>query len=251
MAPTDYSLADVAALTGTPVRTIRYYVAQGLLPAPGRTGPSVRYDEAFVARLRAIRRLQERHLPLADIRRALDGLADASVIAAVEPPEERPSDSAAAYVRRLLGVAEESVSYEVAAPAPAAVAPPAPSGTIPPTAAFAPPARASAGIGTPDASRSRHTADEPGLAAVGRFVPPDPGSPPSPTVPSSPAGLPVGRADPLVAWERPATDQRSHWERIPITPDVEIHVRRPLGRLSARRADRLIQAARDIFETGA
>ena len=40
---------------------------------------------------------------------------------------------------------------------------------------------------------------------------------------------------------------RSQWERISITPDVELHVRRPLPRKTARAVDRLTEAARDLF----
>jgi DNA-binding transcriptional MerR regulator len=117
MSPTDYSIADVAAVTETPIRTIRYYIAQGLLPSAGKTGPAARYDGAFVARLRAIRRLQEAHLPLAVIQATLEGLDEAGVREIVERPEQVPADSASDYVKRLLsgesapGVREQSVDY--------------------------------------------------------------------------------------------------------------------------------------------
>jgi len=215
MAPTDYSIADVSALTGTPVRTIRYYIAEGLLPAPGRFGSAARYDDAFVARLRAIRRLQERHLPLAEIRKALEGLTDSSVIEAVRPAETPPSDSASEYVRRLLGTAEESVPYATPpAPAPAAVAPPA---------------------------SALHDA----LMPAGAFIPPASDAPPRPTL-----GMGQAYASPAEARE-PAAGGRSHWERIAITPDIEIHIRRPLSRPASKRAERLIEVARDIFDEGA
>jgi DNA-binding transcriptional MerR regulator len=103
MSPTDYSIADVSALTDTPVRTVRYYIAQGLLPSAGRTGPAARYDDTFVARLRAIRMLQEAHLPLSVIQTTLQGLDEAEMLEVVERPEQVPADSASDYVRRLLG----------------------------------------------------------------------------------------------------------------------------------------------------
>jgi hypothetical protein len=40
---------------------------------------------------------------------------------------------------------------------------------------------------------------------------------------------------------------RSQWERITLTPDIELHVRRPLSRDHNRRVERLLDAARDIF----
>jgi DNA-binding transcriptional MerR regulator len=236
MAPTDYSLADVAALTETPVRTIRYYIAQGLLPSPGKVGPAARYDDAFVARLRAIRRLQDRHLPLAEIRRTLEGVPDATVMAAVEPDEALPPDSAAEYVRRLLGVAEERVSY-------AAVPPPAPSvapGAVPPAAAMRPAAPARLDDAPPAGAGG-----EPWRFPSARFMPPDPGVRPL----ASPG---IGWGDAIAAEPRePAMAGRSHWERIAVTPEIEIHIRRPLSRRSAKRAERLVEFARDIFDEGA
>ena len=48
----------------------------------------------------------------------------------------------------------------------------------------------------------------------------------------------------------PATDaesDRSHWERIPLAPDVELHVRRPHSRVGNRGVERLIVEARRIL----
>jgi Ca-activated chloride channel family protein len=42
----------------------------------------------------------------------------------------------------------------------------------------------------------------------------------------------------------PEADQRSRWERITLSADVEIHVRRPLSRLDNRRLERLLEQAR-------
>lgn len=41
---------------------------------------------------------------------------------------------------------------------------------------------------------------------------------------------------------------RSQWDRIAITADLELHVRRPLSREQNRKLERLIKAARQIFE---
>jgi hypothetical protein len=41
---------------------------------------------------------------------------------------------------------------------------------------------------------------------------------------------------------------RSHWERISLDPDVELHVRRPLTRTANKRVERLITIARQLFE---
>lgn len=41
--------------------------------------------------------------------------------------------------------------------------------------------------------------------------------------------------------------RRSTWEHYCLTPDVEVHVRRPLDRETNRKLDRLLEAARTLF----
>jgi len=41
---------------------------------------------------------------------------------------------------------------------------------------------------------------------------------------------------------------RSQWERIALSPDIELHVRRPLSRDQNRRMERLLAFAREILE---
>jgi DNA-binding transcriptional MerR regulator len=42
--------------------------------------------------------------------------------------------------------------------------------------------------------------------------------------------------------------ERSQWERVDLAPDIELHIRRPLPRPTAKRVDRLIEIARDLLE---
>src|SRR5687767_1539315 len=121
---TSYSIADLARLTGVNVRTIRYYLAQGLLPASGESGPGAHYGDGHLNRLRLTRRLQEQHLPLAEIRRRLAELTDAQAaeLLATSGAEDRgaPQTSALEYVRNLL--AETQLDHPLRA---ASVPPPA------------------------------------------------------------------------------------------------------------------------------
>jgi len=62
-------------------------------------------------------------------------------------------------------------------------------------------------------------------------------------------------AEPLVppssahpASDQPARLERSQWEHIDLAPDIELHVRRPLARQTAKQVDRLISIARDLFQ---
>src|SRR5215213_279576 len=100
-----YSIADLSRLSGVTPRTVRYYVAQGLLPSPEQAGPSTRYGEGHLARLRLIKRLQREHLPLAEIRGRLERMGDDELHAALDnagaAPPPAPAE-ALAFVRDLM-----------------------------------------------------------------------------------------------------------------------------------------------------
>ena len=65
-------VAEIAELTGTTVRTVRYYHSLGLLPVPGERGGWRDYDLGHVARLSRIRWLVQAGVSLETIRRVLD-----------------------------------------------------------------------------------------------------------------------------------------------------------------------------------
>ena len=67
-------MRELERLSGVGRETVRYYIREGLLPEPARASRnSASYSDAHVARLRAIKRLQEeRFLPLSLIRTLLD-----------------------------------------------------------------------------------------------------------------------------------------------------------------------------------
>ena len=97
-----YTLTELAALAGLTPRTVRYYLSQGLLAVDATPGPGPKYDDAHLARLRLIKRLQREHLPLAEIRGRIGDLDDQTVVALAGAPEPPPpSDSALDYVRRV------------------------------------------------------------------------------------------------------------------------------------------------------
>ena len=164
--PVLYDLQELSGRAGVTPRTVRYYIQQGLLPAPGMTGPGAKYGQAHLDRLRLIRRLQREHLPLAEIRRRIEGISDAEV---------RERSAAADYARGLL----DSVAM----------------------------------------ARPLASMELPGLRS------PSPPPPPPP----------------------PATE-RSQWERISLTPDLELHVRRPLSREHNKLVERLLAHARRLLE---
>ena len=222
-----FTIAELAALAGVTVRTIRYYIAQGLLPSPGSLGPMARYADDHLSRLRLIRRLQRRHLPLADIRRQLEDLSDADVRAALaepEPPEPASTGAAGSaaldYVRAVLG---EPTNLRRSGP----------------------PYRLDGAV-----RFDRLSADELRRAAGKAPSRPPPGMPLR-TIAQSAGERGAAKLPSAMPPAPPATiapPDRSQWDRIVLTPDVELHVRRPLSRLVNKRVERLIAVARQVLE---
>jgi DNA-binding transcriptional MerR regulator len=70
---TELTLAELARQTGVPARTIRFYIARGLLPPPARAGRGACYGPEHREGLARIKRLQARGLTLAEIARRLGG----------------------------------------------------------------------------------------------------------------------------------------------------------------------------------
>lgn len=87
-------ISELAAETGVPVPTIKYYLREKLLPEGERSSATqASYGAAHVQRLRVIRALLASGVSIAETRR---------VLAALDAPPERPYD--------LLGVAHAAVA---------------------------------------------------------------------------------------------------------------------------------------------
>jgi DNA-binding transcriptional MerR regulator len=166
------TLAELAERTGISERTIRYYIQFGLLPGPEGAGPSSRYSRSHLGRLRVIRMLQDRLLPLNAIRKVLAQHSDKEIEKLAEEPAARSRSSALDYVQSLLRPGMEKPSASLRLP--------------------------------PEALDQRGVAQE----------------------------------------------ARSHWERISIAPDIELHVRRPLSKPDNRRLEELLRRVRELFPGG-
>src|SRR5688500_3225836 len=108
--PNEYSLHELAQLSGVTPRTIRFYIEQGLLAAPTALGAKARYTDDHLERLRIIKKLQAAHLPLAEIRTRLRGLVAGEPL----PEPMQVNESALEYINQLLRPAampEPPVSY--------------------------------------------------------------------------------------------------------------------------------------------
>ena len=88
---------------------IRFYIQQGLIPAPETRGPGAHYGPEHVGRLRLIKRLQQEHLPLSEIRRRIEKLSPEDVKRILETRPDHAPNSASEYVRRVLSEGVGSV----------------------------------------------------------------------------------------------------------------------------------------------
>ena len=62
-----YSLRELADKAGIPGRTLRFYIARGLLPGPDKAGRNAEYGEKHLAQLQRIRELQSQGHTLSEI----------------------------------------------------------------------------------------------------------------------------------------------------------------------------------------
>jgi Ca-activated chloride channel family protein len=83
-----WKLEELARHAGVSPRTVRYYVQRGLLPPPVFRGRDTAYEQEHLIRLHAIRRLQERFLPLDTIQGELDRRSLAELQALADGREE-------------------------------------------------------------------------------------------------------------------------------------------------------------------
>jgi DNA-binding transcriptional MerR regulator len=169
-----FDLAQLCDAADVTPRTVRYYIQQGLLPAPETRGPGAHYHEGHLARLRLIKRLQREHLPLGEIRKRVAKLTDDEVDSLLQSAPSKRDPSALGYIREVL------------------------------------------------AGSSPHPMRAAGLMTLGR--------------------LSLGARE-----SPPPQPARSNWERMTLTPDIELHVRRPLTREQNRSVERLLEFARELF----
>jgi DNA-binding transcriptional MerR regulator len=75
----DYQIHELAEKAGVSIRTIRFYIDEGLLPAPQVRGRYSVYSDEYLARLELIRLLKDRYLPLREIRVLLQSTSDENI----------------------------------------------------------------------------------------------------------------------------------------------------------------------------
>ena len=75
----DLSIEDLEKHSGLSVRTLHYYMQEGLLPGPDKRGKYASYSQEHLDRLDLILILKEMHLPLKEIRALLESLTPAEI----------------------------------------------------------------------------------------------------------------------------------------------------------------------------
>jgi DNA-binding transcriptional MerR regulator len=203
---TSYSLSDLARHSGLKPRTIRSYIEKGLLAGPDSMGPKARYDESHLQRLRAIVALKSQSgLSLESIRGLLVSLSPEALAQLAEqatslrPMSNRSArsraDSALDYLREISpGLLGEPTSRDVRS-----------------------------GVRKPAARPAGHSP-----ASVAGS---DAASGTRPDVPPGPIEQLRERLEQVTG---PPTTHRHRrprsqgWQRVPITRDLELHVRSSL-----------------------
>jgi DNA-binding transcriptional MerR regulator len=204
-----YTIGKLAQEANVTTRTIRYYVAQGLLPPPDSSGRAASYSDEHLERLELIKLLKEEFLPLSEIKSLLEGLDDETVrdlLTQKRPEQPKPEpETAKEYLRALLKPPKSPALMRQAVAAKAE--------SVSPSTAPAKPALAGTKSSLLDARSP---------------VAQERGRPPEETKPT----------------HRDATV----WQRYPLHPDIELHVRQPPtdGTLSTR-LDRLIAEIRRLI----
>ncbi|HEX2171461.1 MAG TPA: MerR family transcriptional regulator, partial [Dehalococcoidia bacterium] len=88
----DLTIEELAERGGVSVRTIRFYISEGLLPSSGGRGKAAAYGEEHLLRLRLIRRLGEQRVPLAEQRERLSRLSLEDVRALLAEEDQRSAE---------------------------------------------------------------------------------------------------------------------------------------------------------------
>jgi DNA-binding transcriptional MerR regulator len=221
-----YLISELAEEAEVTIRTVRYYVAEGLLPAPQGGGRAATYDDNHLARLKLIKILKDEFLPLQEIRALLSGLDDRAVVELLAEKQAQPApplpapNSAKAYLQTLLlppDSSEESsplLRHKLKAQQ------------------FRDPAQ----------SRDAFREAPPASTGAGRSLPL--------------RELPLGIAETIPAASAPLSSEIKQasgverWRRYQITPEVEVHVKEGVDNTGLWfKVEQLIKAARQIMSS--
>jgi DNA-binding transcriptional MerR regulator len=213
---------ELAARAGVPVRTVRFYIAEGLLPGASTRGKGASYTQEHLDRLQLIRLLVARHLPLAEVRELVTRLPPAEVRDVILEEQERTEEVAAQaskptspkeYLSALLDQARGYPSQSIASGG----APESRGTTI-----------------SPPWPQQQSPKREDQL--------PQPPVPPLPAHPQTDLYAPLPAA-PLTRWREPALP----WHRWELAPGIELQVRADVAQAEQEVIERVLDAIRAML----
>jgi len=97
----DLTLEDLAHHSGLSIRTLRFYIQEGILPGPDSHGKNARYSQEHLDRLEAIRRLKHLHLPLQEIRQLLNHLTTDEIASIKQGHATLPQEEGSTRSKRI------------------------------------------------------------------------------------------------------------------------------------------------------
>ncbi len=101
----ELTLEDLVNQSELTLRTLRFYIQEGLLPGPDSRGKNARYTEEHLERLEWIQRLKEHHRPLREIRLILNNMTPSEIKALLEGQDKMQE-----YLSDFKGKGEDAVS---------------------------------------------------------------------------------------------------------------------------------------------
>ena len=118
-----FNIEELSEQSGVSVRTIRFYISEGLVSRPEARGKGASYGEEHLSRLLLIRRLSEQRVPLSEIRDRLAGLSLSDVRELLRAEERHGAElevaeeaSAKEYISALLSRARRARSPSMSQP---------------------------------------------------------------------------------------------------------------------------------------
>jgi DNA-binding transcriptional MerR regulator len=259
----ELTIEELAERVQVPVRTIRFYISEGLVPGPGTRGKGTTYSEGHLLRLQLIRRLAEQRVPLAEQRELLGRLSLEEVQALLAEQEahaavlERSAQapSPKEYISALLHRAQASrLNGGMLSPKTPPQAPPGTAALQALPRAGEPPAPQEAALGSASDPLAQAALGEqlsagsqPGVAPQPQGHPPAPAG--SPVLQAgrslvAPATVPGAPAPPGTAAVQPPRGGVV-WQRWEVAPGVELHVRADVAASYEQLIERLRAVAGD------
>lgn len=76
MKTAELTIEDLANQSGLPLRTLRFYIQEGILQGPDTRGKFARYSQQHLDRIELIRRLKDLRTPIQEIKQMLENISE-------------------------------------------------------------------------------------------------------------------------------------------------------------------------------